>query len=56
MAKQALIENVLAAGALDGAVRLKFRAFFYRQIGIENYWFSARFMGSLESHFQPDWR
>ncbi len=43
-------------GRYAGIVRLKFWAFFNRLIVVENHRFSARFMGSLESHFQPNWR
>ncbi len=47
---------VEASGALKGTVRLKFWAIFNRLIVVGNHRFSAQFMGSLESHFQPNWR
>ncbi len=41
---------------IPGTVRLKFWAIFNRLIVVGNHRFSAQFMGSLESHFQPNWR
>ncbi len=39
-----------------GSVRLKFWAIFNLLMVVKNRRFSAQFMDSLESHFQPNWR
>ncbi len=49
-------DNASRSKAGKGTVRLKFWAFFNRLMVAGNCRFSARFVGSLESHFQPNWR